>query len=296
MRQKAAMVAVKKEGVTVMGEYFTLIIQIFQLPFMIRALLVGVLISLCASLLGVSLVLKRYSMIGDGLSHVGFGALALAAAFNVAPLYVAIPVVVLTAFLLLRVNESGKLKGDAAVAMISASALAIGVLIVSVSETNVDLNSYLFGSIYAISNQDMYLSICLSVAVILLYLVFYNKMFAVVFDENFARATGAKATAYNIIMACLTAVTIVVGMRLVGSLLISSLIIFPALTSMRICKTFKKVIISSSVVGVVCIIVGIISSFLLDVPASACIVITNLAAYIIFAIIGFIKEKYSKES
>lgn len=290
------MVAVKKEGVTVMGEYFTLIIQIFQLPFMIRALLVGVLISLCASLLGVSLVLKRYSMIGDGLSHVGFGALALAAAFNVAPLYVAIPVVVLTAFLLLRVNESGKLKGDAAVAMISASALAIGVLIVSVSETNVDLNSYLFGSIYAISNQDMYLSICLSVAVILLYLVFYNKMFAVVFDENFARATGAKATAYNIIMACLTAVTIVVGMRLVGSLLISSLIIFPALTSMRICKTFKKVIISSSVVGVVCIIVGIISSFLLDVPASACIVITNLAAYIIFAIIGFIKEKYSKES
>lgn len=290
------MVAVKKEGVTVMGEYFTLIIQIFQLPFMIRALLVGVLISLCASLLGVSLVLKRYSMIGDGLSHVGFGALALAAAFNVAPLYVAIPVVVLTAFLLLRVNESGKLKGDAAVAMISASALAIGVLIVSVSETNVDLNSYLFGSIYAISNQDMYLSICLSVAVILLYLVFYNKMFAVVFDENFARATGAKATAYNVIMACLTAVTIVVGMRLVGSLLISSLIIFPALTSMRICKTFKKVIISSSVVGVVCIIVGIISSFLLDVPASACIVITNLAAYIIFAIIGFIKEKYSKES
>ena len=196
----------------------------------------------------------------------------------------------------LRGNEAAKLKGDAAVAMISASALAIGVLIVSVSETNVDLNSYLFGSIYAISNQDMYLSICLSVAVILLYLVFYNKMFAVVFDENFARATGAKATAYNIIMACLTAVTIVVGMRLVGSLLISSLIIFPALTSMRICKTFKKVIISSSVVGVVCIIVGIISSFLLDVPASACIVITNLAAYIIFAIIGFIKEKYSKES
>lgn len=290
------MVAVKKEGAIVMGEYFTLIIQIFQLPFMIRALIVGVLISLCASLLGVSLVLKRYSMIGDGLSHVGFGALALAAAFNVTPLYVAVPVVILTAFLLLRVNESGKLKGDAAVAMISASALAIGVLIVSVSETNVDLNSYLFGSIYAISNQDMYLSICLSVAVILLYLVFYNKMFAVVFDENFARATGAKATAYNMVMACLTAVTVVVGMRLVGSLLISSLIIFPALTSMRICKTFKKVIISSSAVGIVCIVVGIISSFLLDVPASACIVLINLTAYIIFTVIGFIKEKYSKEA
>lgn len=296
MKQRAATDVAKKEAVTVMTEIFELITQIFQLPFMVRALIIGVLISLCASLLGVSLVLKRYSMIGDGLSHVGFGALALATAFNVAPMYVAIPVVIITAFLLLRINESGKLKGDAAIALVSASALATGVMIVSVSSSNVDLNSYLFGSIYAVSQNDMYLSICLSLAVIILYFVFYNKMFAVTFDENFARATGANATGYNMVMACLTAVTIVVGMRLVGSLLISSLIIFPPLTSMRIYKTFKKVIISSSIVGVVCVVVGIILSFILDVPASACIVLTNLAAYLIFALIGSMKKKMLKKA
>lgn len=296
MKQRAATDVAKKEAVTVMTEIFELITQIFQLPFMVRALIIGVLISLCASLLGVSLVLKRYSMIGDGLSHVGFGALALATAFNVAPMYVAIPVVIITAFLLLRINESGKLKGDAAIALVSASALATGVMIVSVSSSNVDLNSYLFGSIYAVSQNDMYLSICLSLAVIILYFVFYNKMFAVTFDENFARATGANATGYNMVMACLTAVTIVVGMRLVGSLLISSLIIFPPLTSMRIYKTFKKVIISSSIVGVVCVVVGIILSFILDVPASACIVLTNLAAYVIFALIGSMKKKMLKKA
>lgn len=296
MKQKAATDVAKKEAVTVMNEIFELITQILQLPFMVRALIIGVLISLCASLLGVSLVLKRYSMIGDGLSHVGFGALALATAFNVAPMYVAIPVVIITAFLLLRINETGKLKGDAAIALVSASALAMGVLIVSVSSSNVDLNSYLFGSIYAVSQNDMYLSICLSLAVIILYFIFYNKMFAVTFDENFARATGANATGYNMVMACLTAVTIVVGMRLVGSLLISSLIIFPPLTSMRIYKTFKKVIISSSIVGVVCVMVGIISSFILNVPVSACIVLTNLAAYVIFALIGSMKKKMLKKA
>lgn len=279
-----------------MAEILTLIYEMFQLPFMLRALVIGILISLCASLLGVSLVLKRYSMIGDGLSHVGFGALALATALNVTPLYVAIPVVIITAFLLLRVNDSGKLKGDSAIAMVSASALAIGVIIVSVSASNVDLNSYLFGSLYAVSNEDMYLSICLSVAVILLYVLFYNKIFAVTFDESFARATGAKATLYNMVMASLTAVTIVVGMRLVGSLLISSLIIFSPLTSMRIFKTFKKVIISSAIVGVVCVVVGIVSSFVLDVPASACIVITNLGAYIVFSAIACAGEKLSKKA
>lgn len=296
MRQKADTVVVKKETATVMSEYLSLLVQIFQLPFMLRALIVGILISLCASLLGVSLVLKRYSMIGDGLSHVGFGALALASAFGIAPLYIAIPIVIITAFLLLRINESGKLKGDAAIALVSASALAFGVMIVSLSSSNVDLNSYLFGSIYAISNQDMFLSIGLSAAVIALYFIFYNKMFAVTFDENFARATGSNATAYNMVMACLTAVTIVIGMRLVGSLLISSLIIFPPLTSMRICKTFKKVIISSATVGIICVIIGIITSFLFDVPASACIVLTNLVAYIAFSVISSIKEKISKKA
>lgn len=277
-----------------MHEALDLLRQIFSLSFMVRALVVGVLVALCSSLLGVSLVLKRYSMIGDGLSHVGFGALAAAAAMNAAPLKVAIPVVVITAFLLLRVNENGKLKGDSAIALVSASALALGVLIVSVSASNIDLNSYMFGSIYAVSQSDMYLSIALSAGILILYLLFYNKIFAVTFDENFARATGAHASVYNMVMACLTAVTIVIGMRLVGSLLISSLILFPPLTAMRVCKTFRRVVVLSAVLGVACVTAGILLSFLLDVPASACIVIVNLAAYLLFSLAGWAASQSGK--
>ena len=277
-----------------MHEALDLLRQIFSLSFMVRALVVGVLVALCSSLLGVSLVLKRYSMIGDGLSHVGFGALAAAAAMNAAPLKVAIPVVVITAFLLLRVNENGKLKGDSAIALVSASALALGVLIVSVSASNIDLNSYMFGSIYAVSQSDMYLSIALSVGILILYLLFYNKIFAVTFDENFARATGAHASVYNMVMACLTAVTIVIGMRLVGSLLISSLILFPPLTAMRVCKTFRRVVVLSAVLGVACVTAGILLSFLLDVPTSACIVLVNLAAYLLFSLAGWAASQSGK--
>ena len=277
-----------------MHEALDLLRQIFSLSFMVRALVVGVLVALCSSLLGVSLVLKRYSMIGDGLSHVGFGALAAAAAMNAAPLKVAIPVVVITAFLLLRVNENGKLKGDSAIALVSASALALGVLIVSVSASNIDLNSYMYGSIYAVSQSDMYLSIALSAGILILYLLFYNKIFAVTFDENFARATGAHASVYNMVMACLTAVTIVIGMRLVGSLLISSLILFPPLTAMRVCKTFRRVVVLSAVLGVACVTAGILLSFLLDVPASACIVLVNLAAYLLFSLAGWAASQSGK--
>ena len=277
-----------------MHEALDLLRQIFSLSFMVRALVVGVLVALCSSLLGVSLVLKRYSMIGDGLSHVGFGALAAAAAMNAAPLKVAIPVVVITAFLLLRVNENGKLKGDSAIALVSASALALGVLIVSVSASNIDLNSYMFGSIYAVSQSDMYLSIALSAGILILYLLFYNKIFAVTFDENFARATGAHASVYNMVMACHTAVTIVIGMRLVGSLLISSLILFPPLTAMRVCKTFRRVVVLSAVLGVACVTAGILLSFLLDVPASACIVLVNLAAYLLFSLAGWAASQSGK--
>lgn len=277
-----------------MHEALDLLRQIFSLSFMVRALVVGVLVALCSSLLGVSLVLKRYSMIGDGLSHVGFGALAAAAAMNAAPLKVAIPVVVITAFLLLRVNENGKLKGDSAIALVSASALALGVLIVSVSASNIDLNSYMFGSIYAVSQSDMYLSIALSAGILILYLLFYNKIFAVTFDENFARATGAHASVYNMVMACLTAVTIVIGMRLVGSLLISSLILFPPLTAMRVCKTFRRVVVLSAVLGVACVTAGILLSFLLDMPASACIVLVNLAAYLLFSLAGWAASQSGK--
>ena len=205
------------------------IVEMFSYPFMQRAFLVGILVSLCASLLGVSLVLKRYSMIGDGLSHVGFGALAVSSALNMAPLAVAVPVVILAAFILLRLSDNGRLKGDAAIAMISTGALAVGVMVVSVTTgMNSDLNSYMFGSILAMSKSDVVLSVVLSVIVLVLYLLFYDKIFAVTFDAVFARATGIRTGLYNMLLAVLTSVTVVLGMRMMGALLISSLIIFPA--------------------------------------------------------------------
>jgi zinc transport system permease protein len=210
---------------------------------MLRALIIGSLVALCASLLGVSLVLKRYSMIGDGLSHVGFGTLTIALALNLSPLYVSVPVVMLAAFLLLRISKNSKINGDAAIALISSSSLAIGVFSVSLSKgMNIDVFHYMFGSILAMSESDVYFSVALSVVVLVLFIFFYNKIFAVTFDENFAKATGTNSGLYNMLVALLTAVTIVIGMRIMGALLISSLIIFPALTSMRLFKSFRSVI------------------------------------------------------
>ena len=261
--------------------------------FLTRALIAGVLISLCAALLGVSLVLKRYSMIGDGLSHVGFGALAAAAAMNATPLAVAIPVVIAAAFLLLRISESGKLKGDSAIALISASALAIGVMIVSLSSgMNTDIYNYMFGSILAMSRGDVVLSVIISVIVLLLFAVFYNRIFAVTFDETFARATGTRAGIYNMLIALLTAITIVLGMRMMGALLISSLVIFPSLTSMRVCKRFKSVIICSAVVSTVCFIAGIVAAYALGTPAGASVVSANLILFLIFAALGAIRSAH----
>jgi ABC-type Mn2+/Zn2+ transport system permease subunit len=257
-----------------------------------RAVIVGVLVALCAALLGVSLVLKRYSMIGDGLSHVGFGALAIASAMGWAPLAVAIPVVVAAAFLLLRVSANSRIKGDAAIALISTGALAVGVMVVSMSPAgNIDVSSYMFGSILAVSRDDVVLSVVLSAAVLLLYLLFYSRIFAVTFDESFARATGTPAGAYNTLIALLTAVTIVLGMRLMGALLISSLIIFPALSSMRLFKSFRAVVISSAVLSVVCFLAGITLSYLYDPPVGASVVCVNMAVFIIFAAVGRIRGR-----
>lgn len=267
------------------------IIEMFSYSFMIRALVVGVPVALCAALLGVSLVLKRYSMIGDGLSHVGFGALAVAAAFNLAPLQVAIPVVVIAAFLLLRLSDNGKIKGDSLVAIISSSALAVGVIIATMSNgMNTDINNYLFGSILAASDSDAIFSLVLSTVVVVIFVIFYHRIFAVTFDETFARATGTKSNLYNMVIALLTALTIVLGMRIMGTLLISSLIIFPALTSMRLCKTFKSVIICSAVLSVVCFISGVMLSFILETPTGASIVVVNIISFCIFWIIGKIKS------
>lgn len=271
-----------------MAEQLESIIEMFQYDFMVRAIIGGTLVSLCAALLGVSLVLKRYSMIGDGLSHVGFGSLAIAASMNlVSPLEFAMPVVVISAFFLLRLSSNSKIKGDAAIALVSTSALAIGITVATMTKSmDSDMNSYLFGSILSMSERDMWFSIVLSVIVLALFIVFYNKIFAVTFDENFAKATGTKAGIYNMIIAMLTALTIVVGMKMMGSLLISSLIIFPAITSMRVCKRFISVMISSALVSVICFFIGLTISYLYSTPVGASIVIVNLAALMIFSAFG----------
>ena len=250
------------------------ILEMLSYPFLVRALVVGVLVSLCASLLGVSLVLKRYSMIGDGLSHVGFGALAIATALNLAPLAVAVPVVVVAAFLLLRLSQNGKLKGDAAIALLSSSALAIGVM--------TDVNNYMFGSILSLSAADLRLSRILSAAVLALFVLCYPRIFAVTFDETFSRATGVHTQAYNMLLAVLTAVTIVLGMRMMGALLISSLIIFPALTAMRVFGTFRSVTICAAVVSVVNFLLGMVLSYVLETPSGASVVVVDLVVFLLF--------------
>lgn len=267
-----------------MPDFFT---ELFSYTFIVRALTVGILVALCAALLGVSLVLKRYSMIGDGLSHVGFGALSVSLALGVAPLEVSLPVVAVTAFLLMRLGEHSLIKGDAAIAIISSSAIAIGVIVVSLTTgMNVDVYNYMFGSILAMSESDVVLSVLVSAAVLVLYVLFYNKIFAVTFDESFAKATGTHAGRYNMLIAMLTALIIVVGMRMMGAMLISSLVIFPALTSMRVFKSFKGVVMSSAVLSVVCFAAGIVISFIGSVPAGAAVVVVNLAAFCLFFMAG----------
>ena len=270
---------------------FDTVIEMLSYPFMTRAFLVGSLVALCSALLGVRLVLKRFSFIGDGLSHVAFGAMAIAAAMNAAPLTVAIPVVIVAAILLLRISGNAKIKGDAAIALISTTSLAVGVMVISLTTgMNTDVYNYMFGSILAMSAEDVKLSLVLSVFVLILFIVFYHKIFAITFDETFARATGVKAGVYNTLIAVLTAVTIVLGMRMMGALLISSLIIFPALTSMRVCRTFKSVIINAAVISVVCLIAGVTLSYVAATPAGASVVLANLVMMVLYTIVGAVKN------
>lgn len=257
--------------------------EMMSYPFLVRAFVGGMLVSLCASLLGVSLVLKRYSMIGDGLSHVSFGALSIALAMGWSPLWVSIPVVVLAAFFLLRITENSRIKSDAAIALISASALAMGIIVTSLTTgLTTDVSSYMFGSILAMSREDVVLSAVLSLVVLFLFVMCYHKIFAVTFDENFARATGVNVGFYNIVVAVLTAVTIVLGMRMMGAMLISSLIIFPCLSSMRVFKSFGGVVASSGILSVICFLIGMTASYQFSTPAGASIVVVNLLAFMIF--------------
>lgn len=268
-----------------------MILEMLSYPFIARAFIVGILVSLCAALLGVSLVLKQYSMIGDGLSHVSYGALSIALACNIAPLKLSIPVVIVTAFLLLRMTERGIMKSDAAIAAVSASALAIGVSVTSLTTgMTTDVNSYMFGSILAMTQEDVVLSVILSVVVLVLFGFCYHSIFAVTFDESFGRAIGVKVSFYNTMIAISTAVTIVLGMQMIGAMLISSLIIFPALTSMRLFQSFRGVVITSGVLSVVCFIVGMVLSYQYSMPAGASVVLANLGAFLIFFIAGKLKK------
>ena len=258
--------------------------ELLSYPFMVRALFGGMLVSLCASLLGVSLVLKRYSMIGDGLSHVSFGALSIALAMGWSPLKVSIPVVVLAAFFLLRITENSRIKSDAAIAMISASSLAIGIIVTSLTTgMTTDVSSYMFGSILAMTKEDVMLSAVLCIIVLGLFVLCYNQVFAVTFDENFAKATGVNVGAYNMLISVLTAVTIVLGMRMMGAMLISSLVIFPCLTSMRVFKSFTSVVVSSGILSLVCFLLGMMASYQFSMPAGASVVVVNLIAFGLFS-------------
>ena len=277
-----------------MTAFFSAIGEMFSLSFMVNALITGVLVSVCAALLGVSLVMKRYSMIGDGLSHVAFGSLAVATALSLAPMKVAVPVVVLAAFLLLRLSEKGKLKGDALTAMISTGALAVGYLAVSLSTgMNIDIDNYLFGSILTLTKGDVWLSVGLAVLVIPAYILLFHRIFSVTFDHGFAKATGIRTGLYDTVLALLTALTVVLGMRFMGTLLISALIVFPPLTAMRVMKSFRGVVICSAILPLVSFLVGLILSYLLSTPPGATVVCVSILLFFGFTAIGILRRKDS---
>lgn len=272
------------------------ITEIFSYPFLITPLIVGILVSLCAALLGSVLVLKRFSMIGDGLSHVGYGALCVAAAAGVAPLQIAIPIVIVAAFFLLRISRNSRINGDSAIALISGTAIAVGVLTVKLAgNVNIDVGNYLFGSIVAIEKSDVIISVVLSAVVIFMFLLMYNGIFSITFDESFAKATGTKVSFYNTVVAILTAVTIVIGMRLMGAILISSLLIFPALTAMRFFRSFRGVVMCAAVVSSLSFFIGFVAAYMFDTPTGASVVAINAVMFILFSIAGKIKQKTAKK-
>ncbi|XME02429.1 metal ABC transporter permease [Lachnospiraceae bacterium C1.1] len=264
-----------------------------QYPFVRYALIVGVLIALCSSLLGVTLVLKRFSFIGDGLSHVAFGAISIASVLNLSNnMILVLPITIISAVLLLRTGQNAKIKGDAAIAMISVGALAFGYLLMNIFSTSSNLSgdvcSTLFGStsILTLTEWEVWLCIALSIAVVIIFILFYNKIFAVTFDENFAKATGTKADNYNLLIAVIIAVIIVLAMNLVGSLLISALVIFPALSAMRIFRSFKMVTMFSAILSVICAFAGILISILAGTPVGSTIVAVDVVAFALCSLAG----------
>ncbi len=276
-----------------MNDMITKLIFYFQYPFVQYALIVGVLIALCSSLFGVTLVLKRFSFIGDGLSHIAFGAIAIASILKINnDMIFVMPVTIVTAIFLLKTGQNTKIKGDALIAMLSVGSLAIGYLLLNLfsgsSNLSGDVCVTLFGStsILTLTKNEVILSVIMSVIVVILFCLFYNKIFAVTFDESFAKASGIKADRYNLLIAVITAVIIVLAMNLVGSLLISALIIFPALSSMRVIQNFKGVVILSAIISVLCAVFGLLISILFSTPVGSTIVAANIIVFIVSYIIG----------
>ena len=274
------------------------LVMYFQYPFVRYAMIVGVLIALCASLLGVTLVLKRFSFIGDGLSHVAFGAIAIAAAMNLTNnILLVLPVTAVSAILLLRTGQNTRIKGDAAIAMISVGTLAFGYLIMNLfsksSNISGDVCATLFGSalILTLTRTEVWVCVILSALVISVFILFYHKIFAVTFDVDFATVTGNKANVYNLILAVIIAVIIVLAMNLVGALLISALVIIPALSAMRVFKSFKAVTLCSVIESVVCAVLGIQISIIADTPVGSTIVVVGIIGFFIFCAVGMMKRK-----
>ena len=277
-----------------MNGFLEKFLEMWQYQFMVKALVVGVVLAVTAGLIGVSLVLRRKAMIGDGLSHVGFGAFAIATVIGMMPLQMALPIVILAAILILQVNQKSKVDADALIAMLSAGALAVGTLVISVVKgVNTDINNYLFGSILALDDFDVVAGVIFSLVVILFFIVKYHEIFAMTFDENFAKSIGLKTERLNTIFAILCAVVVVLGMRLVGALLISSLIIFPTVTAMQVVKSFKAVVFTSVVVSVFCMVMGIIFSYFVATPTGATIVIFNVMAFLVAKVVEVLEYDIS---
>ena len=289
-----------------MTGFFNTLIEYFRDPFVsgviIKALVVGIPVALCASLLGVTLVLKRLSMIGDGLSHVGFGALAIAAALNfgasansTATLLISLPIVIVAAFFLLRLSQNSKVNGDAAIALVSTGAIAVGYLLFNITGSGepADICSSLFGksTIINIDNVIVPISLALSIIVLTLFILSFNRIFSITFDENFASATGVKTKRYNLLIAILTAVTIVLGMQLVGAIMISGLIVFPTITAMRVCKSFKSVVVTSGIISVVCFVIGFFAAAVYDFPTGPSVITVNIIVYGAFTVASMLLRK-----
>lgn len=264
------------------------IIELLNYPFMQKAIICGISISFCAALIGVILVLKKYSMIGHGLGEVGFAALSLALVFNLPEMYVAIPIVIVASFIILLISQKKGESGDITIALVSTAALAFGVIITSISKGfNIDVYNYMFGSVLSMTTNDVILSVVLSIVLVIVYIIFYNRLFMITFDEKYAKVCGISVTFYQFLISLITAIVVVLGMRMMGTLLISSLIVFPAIIARRLTNSFKNMVILSVLTSVVCFIFGILISFFLNLPTGACIV----AVYIVALSISCIFKK-----